>query len=227
MLLLVKIKKTLYSFYLIFAYSLKLRNVVKPQQRQAIRCSFSKDILKSLGVNVVVENIEKVPKSGQYIVVSNHRSTIDPPIVDVALDCSSAYGLWIVKKSLYDSLMFGRAVKYGGCIPVNRENVGIQFFKDVKKSLKDGNSIFMFPEGTRNTSESALLEFKNGFAPIAKKNKVNILPVYIKTRSEEVLSHSLSGFNTQDEVVVQIGDVIDYSEADNLEERYREIFQIK
>lgn len=220
-------KKTLTSFYLIFKYSLKLRNVSDPKTRQLIRDDFSADILKNLGVSVRVIGHEKIPKEGQYIVVVNHRSTIDPPIVDVALHGSSAYGLWIVKQSLYDSLMFGRAVRYGGCIPVNRENVGIQFFKDVKKSLKNGNSIFMFPEGTRNISEKPLMEFKGGFAPIAQKNKIPLLPVYIQTKSEEILSESFKSLSVQQEVVVEVGDVISFEDAQNLEVKYKEMFQIQ
>jgi 1-acyl-sn-glycerol-3-phosphate acyltransferase len=100
------------------------------------------------------------------------------------------------------------------------------FFSDIKSHTKEGSSIFIFPEGTRNKSEKSLIGFKEGFRIIALKNRLPILPVFIRTHTDEVLGTSLNDKHANQVVSIEIGDMIDYKEKRNIEELYKEMFGI-
>ena len=100
------------------------------------------------------------------------------------------------------------------------------FFAETKEAVKRGESIFIFPEGTRNKTDQPISTFKEGSRLIALKNRLPILPLYIKTDANKVLKNALDDSRLEQEVTIVVGDVIDYKDKRNLEERYREIFSI-
>lgn len=197
-------------------------------EKKRLRLAYSEAQLKALKVTVKVENKEKLPQSGQYLLVVNHRGIIDPPIVEVALKNTEIFGPWISKKELYNSPFFGLFVRNAGSILLDREKSQMSgFFADVKEAVKRGESIFIFPEGTRNKTDKQLTTFKEGSRIIALKNRLPILPLYIKSNADEVLANSLADSTLEQEVSVIVGDMIDYKEKTNLETRYREIFSLE
>ena len=101
------------------------------------------------------------------------------------------------------------------------------FFSDIKNGLKEGSSICIFPEGTRNKTEQDLMEFKNGFRIIALKNKLPILPVYIKTNTSYTLKQALHNSDKEQEITIVIGNMIDYREKNDLETTYRTMFELE
>lgn len=100
------------------------------------------------------------------------------------------------------------------------------FFAETKKAVKRGESIFIFPEGTRNKTDKPLTAFKEGSRIIALKNRLPILPVYIKTDAGKALKNALDDSKLEQEVTIEIGDIIDYKEKTNLETLYREMFSL-
>ena len=180
-----------------------------------------------MNISVKTENPEKLPQNGQYLVMINHKSIIDPPIVEVSLKETEIFGPWIAKKELYNSFFFGLFVRNAGSILLDREKSQMSgFFAETKKAVKRGESIFIFPEGTRNKTDEPLSAFKEGSRIIALKNRLPILPLYIKTDANEILNNALDDSKLQQEVTVVVGDVIDYKEKRNLETLYREMFSI-
>ena len=100
-----------------------------------------------------------------------------------------------------------------------------KFFKDTKAGLSNGASIFIFPEGTRNKQDTDLAEFKEGTQIIAVKNRLPMLPVYIKTNSNEILHAAINKREKGLTIEVEFGDVIDYKDRSmSLEMAYRKIF---
>ena len=196
-------------------------------EKKRLRLAYSEAQLKTLNITVNVENKEKLPADGQYLMLVNHRSIIDPPIVEVALRCTDIFGSWIAKKELYNSLFFGLFVRNAGSILLDREkNQMSGFFADIKKAVSRGESIFIFPEGTRNKTEEALTSFKEGSRIIALKNRLPILPLYIKTDAGKVLKNALEDKTLAQEVTIVVGEIIDYKDKTNLEELYKERFSI-
>lgn len=196
-------------------------------EKKKLRLAYSEAQLSTLNISVKIENPEKLPEDGQYLIMINHRSIIDPPIIEVALKNTKLFGPWISKKELYNSFFFGLFVRHGGSILLDREKSQMSgFFADTKKAVKRGESIFIFPEGTRNKTGKTLTKFKEGSRLIALKNRLPILPIYIKTNADEVLKAALKDAKLEQEVTIVIGDVIDYKEKTSLELLYRKMFSL-
>ena len=221
------IKQLFYGLYLTNSFGYRLRKIKDPMQIKKLRLAYSQAQLDALKISIKIENSEKLPQNGQYLIVVNHKSIIDPPIVEVALKETELFGPWISKKELYNSFFFGLFVRNAGSILLDREKSQMSgFFAETKKAVNRGESIFIFPEGTRNKTDKPLSAFKEGSRLIALKNRLPILPLYIKTDANEALKNALDDSKLEQEVSIVVGDVIDYKEKTDLETRYREMFSI-
>ena len=221
------IKHLFYGLYLTNTYGWRLRRTADPQEKLRLRRTYAKAQLTALNITVTVANSEMLPDNGQYLLISNHRSIIDPPIIEMALLDREIFGLWVSKKELYNSLFFGLFVRNGGSVLLDREKSQMGgFFKDIKRGVAEGSSIFIFPEGTRNKTEAPLGEFKDGSRIIALKNRLPILPVYIETNAGQILKDTLKNDKVPREIVVRFGALIDYKNRENLEVSYKETFGI-
>ncbi|QOR61378.1 lysophospholipid acyltransferase family protein [Sulfurovum sp. ST-21] len=222
-----KIKQFIHALYLTNSFGFRLRQTKDSREKKRLRLAYSKAQLNALNIEVKVENIENLPAQGQYLLVSNHRTIIDPPIIETALEHTDIFGLWVSKKELYNSFFFGLFVRNAGCILLDREKSQMSgFFSDIKKGVEKGNSIFIFPEGTRNKTNAPISAFKEGSRIIALKNRLPILPVYIKGNAANVLKDALEDSSQKREIVIVIGNMIDYKEKGDLETLYRERFSI-
>lgn len=221
------VKQLIYGLYLTNSFGFRLRNKTNPMEIKKLRLAYSKAQLKTLNITINVKNKEKLPLDGQYLVVVNHRSIIDPPITEVALKETDIFGPWISKKELYNSFFFGLFVRNAGSILIDREKEQMSgFFAETKKAVARGESIFIFPEGTRNKTAESLTTFKEGSRIIALKNRLPILPIYIKTDAGKALKNALNDKNLAQTVEVEIGDIIDYKDKTSLEENYRKMFSL-
>ena len=223
-----QIKKALYATYLTNYFGFKIKKKKTAENQKKYRVEYSKVLLGALNIEVKVINEEKLPKGGQFLLLSNHKSVIDPLIIEAALKNTNIFGHWIAKKELYNSFFFGVFVRNAGTILIDREKKQMgSFFTDIKEKVKNGESIFIFPEGTRNKTEKSLIEFQGGSQMIALKNRLNILPVYIKTDANKVLMDSLHSGDKNFIVEIEIGDVIDYKDRTiSLQEKYEKVFSI-
>ena len=222
-----KIKLAVYSLLLTNYYGLKLKSIKEPLEKKRVRLDYAETLLAKLNISVEVKNSEKIATDKQYLLLSNHRGIIDPLVVELALKETNLFGLWVSKKELYNSPFFGLFVRNGGAVLLDREQSQMSgFFSEVKSEVQKGNSIFIFPEGTRNKSEASLIEFKEGFRIIALKNRLPILPVFIRTHTDKVLGNALNDKNLEQTITIEIGDEIDYKDKRNIQETYKEMFGI-
>jgi len=222
------IKHALYALYLTNKFGLKLRKPHTAEEMTTLRLEYAETLLSRLNIDVEVEGAEKIEQGTQYLIVSNHRSIIDPLIVELALKGKGINGLWIAKKELYNSFFFGMFTRNAGTVLLDRESKQMgTFFKDIKASVAQGYSISVFPEGTRNKTDQPLAEFKEGSQMIAMKNRLPMLPVFIKTNANATLMDALKNSSKDLKVVIEVGDVIDYKDrSKTLVESYKERFNI-
>ncbi|MDH5767316.1 MAG: 1-acyl-sn-glycerol-3-phosphate acyltransferase, partial [Gammaproteobacteria bacterium] len=158
-----QIQMALYALYLTNKFGFKFKKISSNSEKKKLRIEYGETLLSKLNIEVIVKGIEKVDPNGQYLLISNHRSIIDPCIIEVAFKNTNIFGLWVSKKELYNSFFFGKFVRNSGTILLDRESSHMgQFFKAIKEGLNQGSSIFVFPEGTRNKENTELAEFKEG-----------------------------------------------------------------
>ncbi len=218
----------IYSTVITNLYGFKLTKIKDSKDKKRVRIEYAHQLLDKLNIKIKVINEQKLPMDGQYLLISNHRSIIDPLIVEIATQNSSVFGYWIAKKELYDSLFFGKFTRNAGTILLDRKASQMSgFFKDIKSCVKDGNSIFIFPEGTRNKTDAELTEFKEGSQIIAIKNRLAILPVFIRSKADAILKSAINDSIEQQIIEIEIGDIIDYKDKTMpLDEAYRKQFNI-
>jgi len=209
-------------------FGLKLKKVSDAVEVTRLRLEFAETLLSRLNISVEVEGAEKIDQGGQYLIISNHRSILDPLIVEIALKNKGVNSLWIAKKELYNSFFFGMFTRNAGSILLDRDSKEMgSFFKEIKTNIAKGYSICVFPEGTRSKGDSPMAEFKEGSQIIAMKNRLHILPVFIKNNANAVLKEAIKKNTKGLKVTIEIGDLIDYKDrSKTLEESYKQRFNL-
>ena len=148
----------------------------------------SNGVVKSLQANVSVtgqDNIPDVP----LIVVSNHRSIIDPFVLMVALqrDIRFACHFFMTRVPLLNF-----AIRQLNCIPLEQHGSSqTPFFRCALSSLRSRVTVGIFPEGgalmTRRSTLHQIAEFQPGFAHLALRSRLSsvaILPVALKVHRD-------------------------------------------
>lgn len=119
---------------------------------------------------------EKAQLDAPFILISNHNSMIDPMIV--GWKCRRYQLRFFGKKELIQNPIL-RALFLGlRMIPVDRHNMDMTAIRTCIKTLKEGHSLGIFPEGTRY-KQGVMQDVESGVAVIALKGNVPLLPVYI------------------------------------------------
>jgi len=135
-------------------------------------------VCRALGVSVFgvrTRFAEPLPERGGLIVLSSHQSHLDPLLLGLACDRRLSS---LARSSLYAFKPFGAVITALDAIPIDREASALVAMKTVIRRLEEGAAVIIFPEGTR-TVTGRLGELKSGFALIAKRAGVPIVPVAI------------------------------------------------
>ncbi|OGC16123.1 hypothetical protein A3J90_03400 [candidate division WOR-1 bacterium RIFOXYC2_FULL_37_10] len=129
------------------------------------------------GIPINVYGRENIPLNEPLILVSNHQGMAD---ILIALAILPVRFRFIIKKELFSVPIFGWYLRKSGYIPVDRgtRKGALDMFVLSKEVLEKGESILIFPEGTRSP-DGKLQEFKRGSMFLAIKNKVRVLPLAI------------------------------------------------
>ena len=127
---------------------------------------------------------ENIPQKDSFIMVSNHGSLLDPPLLGHALGRNISF---MAKAELFKIPLLGSVIKACGAYPVNRGIADKNTIKTACKKLSDNNCIGIFIDGTRQKN-GRVNKPKQGAALLAFKNQKLLLPVAI------VNSHRLLKF---------------------------------
>jgi 1-acyl-sn-glycerol-3-phosphate acyltransferase len=128
-----------------------------------------------------VEGKENVPRKGPLIVVSNHMTYVDPPLLGASVPRRITF---MAKQELFRHSLMGLVVRAYGAFPVRRDRLDREALRHALEILNNGKVLGMFPEGKRSLSHH-LQEIQPGTAFIAARSGVPIVPVGI-SGSEQV-----------------------------------------
>ncbi len=124
---------------------------------------------------VKIYGADNIPDEGPFIIASNHRSYIDPPVI------ASVFPepvFFVAKEELFKNPLSGFILKHLAAIPIRRGGMDKEALKSSLNILKGGCSLCIFPEGTR-AGRRSFLKPKPGVGMLVLKSGVKVLPVYL------------------------------------------------
>ena len=129
-----------------------------------------------LAYRIRYTGIHNIPAKGPVLLISNHQSHFDPPLVGMGSHRQMNY---LARDSLFRFAPFRWLCLSLGAIPLDRKGVGLGGIKESLRRLKRGEIVAMFPEGTR-TRDGEIGPFHPGFTTLAVRANAAILPVAIE-----------------------------------------------
>lgn len=141
------------------------------------------------GVKRTVIGEENVPKDTAVLYVGNHRSIFDIVLAYPRVPAPTGF---IAKKEILKVPLLNIWMIYMDCLFLDRKDIrkGMEMILTAIDKVKNGISIFIYPEGTRNKTDAPLGEFHKGSFKIAQKTGCPIIPVVIN-HSDEILEQHM------------------------------------
>jgi 1-acyl-sn-glycerol-3-phosphate acyltransferase len=157
----------------------KLHNIAQTWSRILLKLSF---------IRTEVVGLEKLDTNRNYVLVANHASYMDTPVVVANIPLQFRF---FAKLGLFSIPLLGTHLGRSGHFPVDRGNprASLKSMSDGAKAIADRHvSVLVFPEGGRSLDH--LQEFKEGAAYIAIKARVPAVPVAIIGTREILRMHT-------------------------------------
>jgi 1-acyl-sn-glycerol-3-phosphate acyltransferase len=117
-----------------------------------------------------------VPDKGALLVICNHQSMYDPPLIGAGMTRRRCN--YLARKTLFKFRPFAWLIDLYDAIPLDNEGIGFAGIKETLKRLKRQEAVLIFPEGAR-TFDGEIQEFKSGFITLAVRSKATIIPAAI------------------------------------------------
>lgn len=126
---------------------------------------------------LVVANADAIDWSKSYLIVCNHASVIDIPTMFQAVPVPLRF---LLKEEMNRMPMVGLYARRTGMLFIDRDNprAAPKMLRDAAAMLQSGQSLCVFPEGTRSRT-GEIGEFKSGPFEAAIKAGVEVLPAYM------------------------------------------------
>ena len=121
------------------------------------------------------EGLEHVPAEGPIVVVANHVSHLDPPLVAAVVGRRRAIA-FMARHTLFSKRWFGAFISYLGAFPVDRDARGSEAMREAIARVEQGHAGLLFPEGTRQLQDE-IAAFKPGFLLLVRRTNAAVIPV--------------------------------------------------
>lgn len=124
---------------------------------------------------ITITGRENIPAQGPYIIVTNHMSKADPPVIFLSFPIPPLTIRYFAAEK-WENSRYGALLKSTGALFINRGEVDREALKEALDAIKEGQLFGLAPEGTRS-KVGALIHAKDGAAYLATRTNVPILPV--------------------------------------------------
>src|SRR5215472_362013 len=171
-----------------------------------------------LWLGLRVTGLEHVPATGPALLVSNHQSILDPPLIGGA---TPRQIFFLAKAELFQIPLFGRLIRALHARPVRREGSDPSALKTAARLLEEGKALLVFPEGTRSI-DGRLGEAKPGIGMLAVVSGAPVIPAYISGTLESLPKGAIRPRRSQ--VSVRFGPALHFKAltGERRKERYRD-----
>ena len=122
------------------------------------------------------EGLENVPKSGGVLLVANHQSFFDPPLIGGALTTRDTD--FLARGGLFKFKPFAWLISTLNATPIKQGAGDTGAMKEVIKRLNEHKAVIVFPEGSRS-DDGKVQPFERGISVLLKRAKCVVVPVGI------------------------------------------------
>jgi 1-acyl-sn-glycerol-3-phosphate acyltransferase len=119
---------------------------------------------------------ERVPATGPVLVIANHQSYYDPPLIGGGIHSRPLD--YLARAGLFKNPVFGRFISAYNAFPIKEDSGDRAALEAVIGRLHAGGAVLLFPEGFR-TRTGHVEAFKRGMALVLRKARCPVLPVAI------------------------------------------------
>jgi 1-acyl-sn-glycerol-3-phosphate acyltransferase len=150
---------------------------------------WSRAVVENARIDVHVAGRENLTDGDTYLVMSNHQSHYDIPVLFYVMGPNLRM---IAKKELFGVPIFGNALRAAGFVEIDRgdRNAAIRNLAQAHALLASGTHVWIAPEGTRSTT-GKLGPFKKGAFYLALNAELPILPVSLRGTRDVLPAHGL------------------------------------
>lgn len=127
------------------------------------------------GFSIRFERRWPLPATGPALLVANHQSYFDPPLVGLT---SGRRLVYLARKTLFRKKFFAFLIRSLDAVPIDQDGIGKEGIKTIIEELRKGRAVLVFPEGSR-TPDGAMQPFKPGIHLLIKRSQAPIIPVGI------------------------------------------------
>ncbi len=154
-----------------------LRGSLTPETVDQRLAQWSGAIVGRAHIDLKVEGVEHAPRGESFVLMSNHQSLYDVPVIYQALQRRIRM---VAKKELFRVPLWGRAMHRARFIALDRKSrdKSRQTLLASAEILQQGTSIWIAPEGTRSR-DGTLGEFRKGGFHLALQSGCRILPITV------------------------------------------------
>lgn len=154
------------------------KNYDKRESREKVYSelkNFAKQLIRSANIDLTVKGMENLPQSGPVLYTATHKSVFDIVILVAILDDPV---IFIGKKEVQQMMYVNKWFDALGCIYLDREDKrqALQSILQGINEIKEGQSIVLFPEGTRSKTND-IAPFKEGGFKLATRTLIPVVPI--------------------------------------------------
>jgi 1-acyl-sn-glycerol-3-phosphate acyltransferase len=149
-----------------------------------------------------VVGVERLPSTGPVLLVANHLKAADPPLLGAAVPRRVVF---MAKQELFRPPVIGLFARWYGAFPVRRTDADLKALRQAQETLRRGEVLGMFPEGTRSGGRG-LGKGHPGSALIALRTGASIVPAGITGTEVVSLPGILWKIFTRPRITVVIGE---------------------
>lgn len=179
--------------------------------------------------DTTIEGQENIDFNSTFLIIANHNSYIDPPLVGFAVPKPIAY---MAKEELFKVPVMNKIIHWSGAYSINRKNKDTSFIENTVYALEHGWLVTIFPEGGRSL-DGKMMPIKSGVARILVKHHVPVLPVALIGTNKAWGKGQKFKFRTKMKVIIgkpiyseEYLPTLDLSEAEKIE-HIRKIYATK
>ncbi|MBK8978147.1 MAG: (d)CMP kinase [Planctomycetes bacterium] len=119
---------------------------------------------------------EHVPARGAVLLIANHQSFLDPPLVGTAVGRTVHF---LARRTLARVPVFGAMIRWQGTLFVDKDGSARGGLGAAAQALAAGRAVCVFPEGTRS-DDGHVHEFQRGVLLLVRRARCPVVPIGIR-----------------------------------------------